>query len=73
MHVFHFTCPSIMIDFTILAGIIFLKRGFYALLCMSRIMLPYLEIIIREDKHKRERWRPYKTRIIIIECVKAKF
>ena len=54
-HVLHFTCPSIFIEFTFLVEIIFLKLGFYALLCMSRIMLPYHEIIIREDgSAKRE-------------------
>ena len=57
MHVFHFTCPSIYIyiEFTFLVEIIFLKLGFYPL---SRIMLPYHEIIIREDgrANKREWW-----------------
>ena len=38
---FHFTCPSVFIDFTFLVEIIFLGVGYYALLCMSRIMLSY--------------------------------
>ena len=47
--------PSIFIDFTLLVEIIFLKLGFFALLCMSRIMLPYHEIKIRENERaKRE-------------------
>ena len=57
--VFHFTCPSILsifIDFTFLVEIIFIKLCFYALLCMSRIMLPNHEIIIMEDgRAKRKR------------------
>ena len=54
-NVFHFTCPSIFIEFTFLVENIFIKLGFYALLCMSRIMLPYHEIIIRKDgRAKRE-------------------
>ena len=53
-HVFHFTCPSIFIEYTFLVEITFLKLGFYGLLCMSRIMLPYHEIIIREDG--RAKW-----------------
>ena len=66
-HVFHFTCPSIFIDFTFLVETIYLKLGFYGLLCMSRIMLPYHEIIIREDgRAKKEWWRPYQTVLIII-------
>ena len=40
----------IFIEFTFLTEIIFLKLGFYGLLCMSRIMLPYHETIIREDE-----------------------
>ena len=64
---FHCTCPSIFIDFTFLFEIIFLKIGFYALLCMSRIMLPYHEILIREGgRAKRDRCWPYQTIIIII-------
>ena len=55
------------IDFTFLVEIIFLKLGFYALLCVSRIMLSYHEIIIRENgRAKRERWRLDQTIIIII-------
>ena len=66
-HFFHLICPSIFVEFTFLVEIIFLNLGFYALLYMSRIMLPYHEIIIREDGAvKREGWRPYQTIIIII-------
>ena len=69
--------PSIFIEFTFLVEIIFLKLGFYALFYMSRIILHYHEIIIRENgRATRKWWRPYQTIIIIIiivEWVKAKF
>ena len=48
-HVSNFTCSTMFIYFTFLAEMVFLKLGFWALLCLSQIMLPYHEIIIRED------------------------
>ena len=57
-HVFHITCPSIFINFTFSVEIIFLKLGFYALLCMSRIMLPYHENTIRKGLKGRGLIKP---------------